>query len=157
MAWPVRRRIVGEDTQRWYESNGIIRRLSKGKENAHIQRSLKSALSNLERQLIIGKKYIELPNRKRSLAVFHRIHDRVKPMKFDEAVKTLIERIGPVRLHTLRFFVSRPVEELAETLRDLENAGKIARVVALQPDLLITTQAMKMRKSCSHRWLKIGK
>ena len=55
-------------------------------------------------------------------------------MKFDEAVKTLIERIGPVRLHTLRFFVSRPVEELAETLRDLENAGKIARVVALQPD-----------------------
>ena len=37
-------------------------------------------------------------------------------MKFDEAVKTLIERIGPVRLHTLRFFVSRPVEELAETL-----------------------------------------
>ena len=106
----------------------------KGKENAHIQRSLKSALSNLERQLIIGKKYIELPNRKRSLAVFHRIQDRVKPMKFDEAVKTLIERIGPVRLHTLRFFVSRPVEELAETLRDLENSGKIARVVALQPD-----------------------
>ena len=28
----------------------------------------------------------------------------------------------------------RPVEELAETLRDLENAGKMARVVALQPD-----------------------
>ena len=106
----------------------------KGKENAHVQRSLKSALSNLERQLVIGKKYIELANRKRSLAVFHRIQDRVKPMKFDEAVKTLIERIGPVRLHTLRFFVSRPVEELAETLRDLENAGKIARVVALQPD-----------------------
>ena len=106
----------------------------KGKENAHVQRSLKSALSNLERQLVIGKKYIELANRKRSLAVFHRIQDRVNPMKFDEAVKTLIERIGPVRLHTLRFFVSRPVEELAETLRDLENAGKIARVVALQPD-----------------------
>tara|TARA_Y100001968_G_scaffold192776_2_gene176651 strand:+ start:5675 stop:11074 length:5400 start_codon:yes stop_codon:yes gene_type:complete len=106
----------------------------KGKDNAHIQRSLKSALANLERQLIIGKKYVELPNRKRSLAIFHRIHDKVKPMDFANAVKSLIERIGPVRLHTLRFFVSRPVEELAETLRDLENAGKIARVVALQPD-----------------------
>ncbi|HJO42440.1 MAG TPA: DEAD/DEAH box helicase, partial [Candidatus Thalassarchaeaceae archaeon] len=106
----------------------------KGKENQHIQRSLKSALGNLERQLLIGKKYVELPNRKRSLAIFHRIHERVKPMKFDEAVKSLIERIGPVRLHTLRFFVSRPVEELAETLRDLENSEKIVRVVALQPD-----------------------
>ena len=106
----------------------------KGKDNQHIQRSLKSALGNLERQLLIGKKYVQLPNRKRSLAIFHRIHERVKPMKFDEAVKSLIERIGPVRLHTLRFFVSRPVEELAETLRDLENSGKIVRVVALQPD-----------------------
>ena len=106
----------------------------KGKDHVHIQRSLKSALGNLERQLLIGKKYIELPNRKRSLAVFHRIHERVKPMKFDEAVKNLIERIGPVRLHTLRFFVSRPVEELAEVLRDLENSDRIVRIVALQPD-----------------------
>ena len=67
----------------------------KGKENAHIQRSLKSALSNLEGQLVIGKKYIELPNRKRSLAVFHRIHERVKPMKFDEAVKTCLLYTSP--------------------------------------------------------------
>ncbi|MEO2115312.1 MAG: hypothetical protein ABGX21_03230, partial [Candidatus Poseidoniia archaeon] len=43
-------------------------------------------------------------------------------------------RIGPVRLHTLRLFVSRPVEELADTLRELERSGSIARVVALQPE-----------------------
>ena len=39
-----------------------------------------------------------------------------------------------MRLHTLRLFVSRPVEELADTLRELERTGSIARVVALQPD-----------------------
>ena len=106
----------------------------KGKENIPIQRSIKSALANLERQLLVGKKYIELPNRKRSLALFHRIYGVVEPMSFPEAVTALIERIGPVRLHTLRFFVTRPVEELAEVLRDLENSKKIVRIVALQPD-----------------------
>ena len=49
----------------------------KGKENAHIQRSLKSALNNLERQLLVAKQYLVLPNRKRSLAVFHKIHDDI--------------------------------------------------------------------------------
>ena len=56
-------------------------------------------------------------------------------MKFDEAVKTLIERIGPVRLHTLEilcFTAGRGISR--DTSGDLENAGKIARVVALQPD-----------------------
>jgi hypothetical protein len=106
----------------------------KGKENAHIQRSLKSALNNLERQLIVAKQYVVLPNRKRSLAVFHKIHEVVEPLDFASAVKQLIEAIGPVRLHTLRFFVSRPVEELAEVLRDLDESKKIRRIVALQPD-----------------------
>ncbi|DAC61840.1 MAG TPA: hypothetical protein D7I02_04970, partial [Candidatus Poseidoniales archaeon] len=106
----------------------------KGKENAHIQRSLKSALNNLERQLIVAKQYVVLPNRKRSLAVFHRIHEVVEPLDFASAVKQLIEAIGPVRLHTLRFFVSRPVEELAEVLRELDESKKIRRIVALQPD-----------------------
>ena len=106
----------------------------KGKENAHIQRSLKSALNNLERQLLVAKQYLVLPNRKRSLAVFHKIHDVVEPLDFANSVKHLIEAIGPVRLHTLRFYVSRPVEELAEVLRDLDNSKQIRRIVALQPD-----------------------
>ena len=106
----------------------------KGKENIHIQRSLKSALSNLERQLAVAKQYVDVPNRKRSMAIFKRLHGKVKTKPFQKALADLIARIGPVRLHTLRLFVSRPVEELADALRDLENSGSIVRVVALQPD-----------------------
>ena len=106
----------------------------KGKEHAHIQRSLKSALNNLERQLVVAKQYIEVPNRKRSLAVFHKIHGVIEPLSFDDALVAMINRIGPIRLHTLRFFVSRPVEDLADALRRLEDTDRIIRVVALQPD-----------------------
>ena len=106
----------------------------KGKENAHIQRSIKSALSNLERQLAVAKQYIDVPNRKRSMAIFRRLHGRIKPMPFHEALAHLIASIGPVRIHTLRFFVARPVEELADALRELERRGTITRVVTLQPD-----------------------
>ncbi|MGY8703968.1 MAG: hypothetical protein ACKVGY_06500, partial [Candidatus Poseidoniales archaeon] len=106
----------------------------KGKDSFHIQRTIKGALGNLERQLLVAKQYIAIPNRKRSLAIFRKIHSVVKPLPFEDALDQLIRQIGPVRLHTLRFFVSQPVEELAETLRDLENQKKIIRVVALQPD-----------------------
>ena len=68
------------------------------------------------------------------MAIFKRLHGKVKPLPFDKALTELISRIGPVRLHTLRLYVSRPVEELADTLRELERRGSIARVVALQPD-----------------------
>jgi hypothetical protein len=82
----------------------------KGKDHVHVQRSLKGALNNLERQLVIAKQYIEVPNRKRSLAVYHRIHGVIEPLSFEDALVELINRIGPIRLHTLRFFVRRPVE-----------------------------------------------
>ncbi|MDP7002667.1 MAG: DEAD/DEAH box helicase [Candidatus Thalassarchaeaceae archaeon] len=105
-----------------------------GKENAHIQRSLKSALSNLERQLAVAKQFIDVPNRKRSLAIFKRLHGKIEPMPFEDALSNLIAIIGPVRIHTLRFFVARPVEELADALRNLETNGSISRIVTLQPD-----------------------
>ena len=114
--------------------NDLFSDYPKGKENAHIQRSLKSALSNMERQLVVAKQFVDVPNRKRSMAIFKRLHGKVKPLSFDKALTELISKIGPVRLHTLRLFVSRPVEELADTLRELESRGSIARVVALQPD-----------------------
>jgi DNA-binding HxlR family transcriptional regulator len=114
--------------------NDLFSDYPKGKENAHIQRSLKSALSNMERQLVVAKQFVDVPNRKRSMAIFKRLHGKVKPLPFDKALTELISRIGPVRLHTLRLYVSRPVEELADTLRELERRGSIARVVALQPD-----------------------
>ena len=65
----------------------------KGKENAHVQRSLKGALNNLERQLTIAKQYVEVPNRKRSLAVYHKIHGVIEPMPFEDALVELINRI----------------------------------------------------------------
>ena len=114
--------------------NQLFADYPKGKENAHIQRSIKSALSNLERQLAVAKQYRDIPNRKRSLAIFKKIHEEIKPFPFNKALSELISRIGPVRIHTLRFFVARPVEELAEALRNLENSGKITRIVTLQPD-----------------------
>ena len=83
---------------------------------------------------MVAKQFVDVPNRKRSMAIFKRLHGKVKPLPFDKALTELISRIGPVRLHTLRLFVSRPVEELADTLRELERRGSIARVVALQPD-----------------------
>ena len=106
----------------------------RGKENQHIQKSLKRALSNLERQLVVAKQFLDMPNRRRSIAIFRRVHEVIDTMPFPQALSTLINKIGPVRLHTLRFFVSRPVEELAEVLRELESDGSICRVVALQPD-----------------------
>ena len=81
----------------------------------------------------VAKQFVDVPNRKRS-PIFKRLHGKVKPLPFDKALTELISRIGPVRLHTLRLYVSRPVEELADTLRELERRGSIARVVALQPD-----------------------
>ena len=112
----------------------LLSEYPRGKENQHIQKSIKRAISNLERQLVVAKQYLDVPNRKRSIALFRRIHGVVDPLDFPEALAQLIAKIGPVRLHTLRFFVSRPVEELAEVLRELENEGTICRVVALQPD-----------------------
>tara|TARA_B100001564_G_scaffold277116_1_gene238905 strand:- start:184 stop:2358 length:2175 start_codon:yes stop_codon:yes gene_type:complete len=112
----------------------LLSEYPRGKENQHIQKSIKRAISNLERQLVVAKQYLDVPNRKRSIALFRRIHGVVEPLDFPEALAQLIAKIGPVRLHTLRFFVSRPVEELAEVLRELENEGTICRVVALQPD-----------------------
>jgi len=106
----------------------------RGKENQHIQKSLKRALSNLERQLVVAKQFLDMPNRRRSVAIFRKVHGAIEAMPFPQALSTLIKKIGPVRLHTLRFFVSRPVEELAEVLRELESDGSICRVVALQPD-----------------------
>jgi DNA-binding HxlR family transcriptional regulator len=131
---PLEEELIEKIPEEGISRNDLFSEYPKGKENAHIQRSLKSALSNMERQLVVAKQFVDVPNRKRSMAIFKRLHGRVKPLSFDKALTELIARIGPVRLHTLRLFVSRPVEELADTLRDLERRGSIARVVALQPD-----------------------
>jgi len=131
---PLEEELIEKIPEEGISRNDLFSDYPKGKANMHIQRSLKSALSNMERQLVVAKQFIDVPNRKRSMAIFKRLHGRIKPLPFDKALSELIARIGPVRLHTLRLFVSRPVEELADTLRELERSGSIARVVALQPE-----------------------
>ena len=42
--------------------------------------------------------------------------------------------MGPVKAFTLRYYVSRSVEELAIALRNLENQGRVAKVMALVPE-----------------------
>ena len=112
----------------------LLKMYPSGKDNQHVQRTVKSALSNLERQLAIVKRYEKVPNRKRSIAYIERVHGELEPMSFEDSIHQLITRIGPIKPQILRFYVSRPVEELAEALRVLEASGKIAKVVALQPD-----------------------
>jgi len=131
---PLEEELIEKIPEEGISRNDLFSDYPKGKANMHIQRSLKSALSNMERQLVVAKQFIDVPNRKRSMAIFKRLHGRIKPLPFDKALSELIARIGPVRLHTLRLFVSRPVEELADTLRELERSGSISRVVALQPE-----------------------
>ena len=112
----------------------IIGDLPRGEEFKHVQRDARNSLSNMDRQMVYVKQFEELVNRKRSLSLFHRVHEVYEPMPFPQALQELIKRIGPIKLHSLRLFVSHPVELLAEILRDLEGEGAIVRVTALQPD-----------------------
>ena len=116
------------------ERADIVGHLPRGDEHKHIQRDARNAMSNMERQMVFVKQFVELPDRKRSLSLFHRVHEVYEPLPFEDALLELIRRIGPIKLHALRLFVSHPVELLAEVLRDLEDKEKIQRVTALQPD-----------------------
>ncbi|MDP6889325.1 MAG: DEAD/DEAH box helicase [Candidatus Thalassarchaeaceae archaeon] len=116
------------------ERTQIIGHLPRGDEFKHVQRDARNSLSNMERQMVFVKQFEELIDRKRSLSLFHRVHDVYEPMPFPQALEELIRRIGPIKLHSLRLFVSHPVELLAEILRDLESENRVTRVTALQPD-----------------------
>jgi len=55
-------------------------------------------------------------------------------MDFEDALVEVIKRMGPVKAFTLRYYVSRNVEELAIALRNLENQGRISKIMALVPE-----------------------
>ena len=95
----------------------------------------KYAINNMERQLLCVKQYEELPERKRSLSLFHRVKDVYNPVPFDDALVELIRRIGPVKRYTLGWYVSRSGDELDDVLRLLLDQGRITKVIALQPEL----------------------
>ena len=90
----------------------LLKMYPSGKDNQHVQRTVKS-VPNLERQLAIVKRYEKVPNRKRSIAYIERVHGELEPMSRG-SIHQLITRIGPIKPQILRFYVSRPVEELAE-------------------------------------------
>ena len=116
------------------ERADIIGHLPRGDEHKHVQRDARNALSNMERQMVFVKQFEVLQNRKRSLSLFHRVHDAYEAMPFADALEILIQRVGPIKLHQLRNYVAHPVEVLAENLRALAREGRITRVVSLQPE-----------------------
>ena len=104
-------------------------------DSKHLMNRAKYALNNMERQLLYVKQYEELPERKRSLSLFHRVYEVYHPLPFDDALVELINRIGPVKRYTLGWYISRAGEELEDTLRLLLEQGRITKVSALQPEL----------------------
>ncbi len=104
-------------------------------ESKHLMNRAKYALNNMERQLLYVKQYEELPERKRSLSLFHRVHEVYHPLPFDDALVELINRIGPVKRYTLGWYISRSGDELEDTLKLLLEQGRITKVSALQPGL----------------------
>ena len=60
--------------------------------------------------------------------------DEYEPLSFKDSLFDVIRRSGPIRAFTLRYYVSRSVEELALALSELESEGKIKKVMALVPE-----------------------
>ena len=112
----------------------ILAEFPKGDEHKSLQRDLKNALANLERQLCLVKQFEDVVGRRRRLSLYHRVIDIYEPLDFEDALEIVIKRMGPVKAFTLRYYVSRSVEELAMALRNLERNGRIAKVMALVPE-----------------------
>ena len=112
----------------------IMEGYPKGDEHRALQRDLKNALANLERQMLVVKQFEEVPGRRRRLSLFHRVQDVYDPLSFEDALEEVVRRMGPVKASTLRFYVSRSFEELTVALMNLEQSGRIAKVMALVPE-----------------------
>ena len=106
----------------------------KGEEHKALQRDLKNALNNLERQMLVVKQFEEMPGRRRRLSLYHRVADVYAPLSFEDAIEEVVRRMGPVKASTLRFYVTRSFEELTVALLQLEQAGRISKVMALVPE-----------------------
>tara|TARA_B100000315_G_scaffold250849_1_gene284462 strand:- start:2060 stop:7351 length:5292 start_codon:yes stop_codon:yes gene_type:complete len=113
----------------------VLADIPRDEESKYLMNRAKYAINNMERQLLCVKQYEELPERKRSLSLFHRVKDVYNAMPFDDALVELIRRIGPVKRYTLGWYVSRAGDELDDALRLLMDQGRITKVIALQPEL----------------------
>jgi len=113
----------------------LLEDIPRDEDSKHIMNRAKYAISNMERQMLFVKQYEELPERKRSLSLFHKVIDIYTPMPFEKALLELIRRIGPVKRYTLGNYVSRAAEDLDFALHSLLDKGTITKVSALQPNL----------------------
>ncbi len=112
----------------------LIQDFPKGEEHRQMERDVKNAISNLDRQMLFVKQFEEVIGRRRRLSLFHKVHGVYDPMEFEDALAEVIRRMGPVKASTLRFYVSRNYEDLLVALSNLEKDGRIAKVTALVPD-----------------------
>ena len=112
----------------------IMQDFPKGEEYRSLQRDLKRALDNLERQMLVVKQFEDVSGRRRKLSLFHRVHGVYEPMSFEDSLVDVIKRLGPVKSHTLRFFVLKSYEDLTVALMNLEKEGKIAKIISLVPE-----------------------
>ena len=112
----------------------IMQDFPKGEEYRSLQRDLKRALDNLERQMLVVKQFEDVSGRRRKLSLFHRVHGVYEPMSFEDSLVDVIKRLGPVKSHTLRFFVTKSYEDLTVALMNLEKEGKIAKIISLVPE-----------------------
>ena len=62
------------------------------------------------------------------------MQDVYPTLSFEDALEEVVRRMGPVKASTLRFYVSRSFEELTVALMNLEQDGRIAKVMALVPE-----------------------
>ena len=105
----------------------LLKMYPSGKDNQHVQRTVKSALSNPREAVGDREGHEKVPNRKRSIAHhIERVHGELEPMSLRGLHPPVDHEDRPIKPQILRFYVSRPVEELAEALRVLEAGGKIA-------------------------------
>ena len=112
----------------------LVQDFPKGEEHRQMERDVKNAISNLDRQMLFVKQFEEVIGRRRRLSLFHKVHGVYEPMDFEDALTEVIRRMGPVKASTLRFYVSRNYEDLLIALTNLEKNGRIAKVTALVPD-----------------------
>ena len=112
----------------------IMQDFPKGEEFKSLQRDLKRALDNLERQMLVVKQFEDVAGRRRKLSLFHRVHGVYEPTSFEDSLVDVVKRLGPIKSHTLRFFVTKSYEDLTIALMNLEKSGRIAKVVSLVPE-----------------------
>ena len=112
----------------------IMQDFPKGEEHKSLQRDLKRALDNLERQMLVVKQFEDVVGRRRRLSLFHRVHGVYQPMDFESSLVDVIKRLGPIKANTLRFYITRSFEDLTVALMNLEKSGEISKVISLVPD-----------------------